>query len=172
MEISFDPRLLGPALAVVGLALILCSAALAVQTRRVASDLHRTIDDLIRALDEVGESLQSFDQTRLQAAGDLGRLADSLTEVAQKAGNVSILGMRPLEGYAESLGEAGESLRGLADDLGSLEVPDLEAARGAAMRARSSVNSLSVLLYVLSAAFALTGAGMILAGVALRSAVP
>ena len=170
MKIAFDPRLLGPALAVVGLALILCSAALAVQTCRLASDLHGTIDDLIRTLDEVDESLQSFDQARLQAAGDLGRLADSLAEVAQRAGNVSILGMRPFERYAESLGEAGESIRGLADDLESLEVPDLGAAREAALRAGSSVNSLSILLYLLSAAFALTGAGMILAGVALRSA--
>ncbi len=172
MEITFDLRLLGLTLAVVGLALVLCSAALAVQTRRVRSDFHRTIDDLIQAVDEVDESLQSFDQTRVQAAGDLSRLADSLAEVAQRAGNVSILGMRPFEGYAESLSEAGESLRGLANDLGSLEVPDLEDARAAALSARSSVNSLSILLYILAAVFALAGAGMVVAGLALRSAIP
>ncbi len=172
MEIALDAGLLGPTLAAVGLALVLCSAALALQTHRVRSDLHRTIDDLIQAVDEVDGSLRSFDRARARAAGDLGRLADSLDEVAQRAGNVSILGMRPFEGYAESLSEAGESLRGLASDLGSLAVPDLEDARSAALSARSAVNSLSTLLYILSAVFALAGAGMVVAGLALRSAIP
>jgi len=172
MEITFDRRLQGLTLVVVGLVLVLCSTALAVQTCRVKSDLHRTIDELIEAVDEVDESLQSFDQTRIQAAGDLSGLADSLAEVAQRAGNVSILGMRPFEGYAESLSEAGESLRRLADDLGSLEVRDLEHARAAALSAKSSVNSLSILLYILSAVFALVGSGIILDGLALRSTIP
>ncbi len=169
---TLTPEQLGLALAFVGLALLLCSAALAIQTHRVRAGLQRTIDDLSIALDEVDESLRSLERSGIQAAGDLERLADSIEEVAERAGNVSILGVRPFEGYAESLSEAAEGLKGLAGDVGSLEVPDLSAARAATLSARGAVKSLSVLLYILAALFALTGAGMALGGLALRSAIP
>ena len=157
-------RWLAIALVAIGLSIIVSSCVMFFQARRAKAEVDSSIRELRAALEELESSLDSYRETAGRAARDLAGLSTSLRAMANEAGNISILGYRPFEGFSRSLRSAAGNLTGLAEDVGGLRRPDFDRLLSALDGAEEALKRASLAFYALSFALALIGVGLVLVG--------